>query len=153
MITIRPASPQDIKTLQALNHEVFEDNLKYDSDLDLNWSLSEKGKEYYSSSLSGENTVCLIAEDDGKPIGYLSSGTKEEVGRVGKYFEIFDMGVTPNYRSKGIGKLLVNECLSLVKSKGFKKISVRTYFNNIKAVEFYKRSGFSELEIGLEKSL
>ncbi len=153
MINIRSATIDDIKILQVLNSEVFGDNFRYDIDLDLNWSLSEEGKQYYSSALSEESAVCLIAEDAGKPVGYLSGGKKEEVGRKGKYFEIYDMGVTPDYRSKGIGKMLIDRCFVEAKSKGFEKISVRVYFKNFKAIEFYRRSGLQEIEVGLEKSL
>ncbi|MDE2116257.1 MAG: GNAT family N-acetyltransferase [Patescibacteria group bacterium] len=103
--------------------------------------------------MSDKDSICLIAEDDGKPVAYLSSGPKEDIGRRGTYFEVNDMGVIPSHRSKGIGKMLMERCFSEAKARGFEKISVRVYSSNVKAIEFYRRSGFKDLEVGLERPL
>jgi ribosomal protein S18 acetylase RimI-like enzyme len=86
-------------------------------------------------------------------IGYVSAGPKEDIGRVGKLFEIYDMGVSEAYRSKGVGKMLINECLACAKGKGFEKVFVRVYSNNVRAINFYNNAGFGEIEVGMERDL
>ncbi len=153
MITIRHADKNEVSDLQQLNNEVFIDNQKYDEDLDLNWAQSEKGKKYFTQLLSNPDSCCLIAEEDGKKIGYIAAGTKTVSYRKSRYMEIGDMGVIPGYRSKGIGRMLINECLKWAKTKGFQKAFVNSYFDNKKAIEFYKRNGFEEIDVSLERSI
>lgn len=151
MITIRPAGRDDIRALKNLNEELFIDNQQYDPDLVIDWSQSEKGKTYFSNLLSKQEACCFIAEEDGKPIGYIAASPKHVDHRKSTYIEINNMGVTPEYRSKGVGTILINECLQWTKSHGFQKAFVSSYFNNRKAIDFYKRNGFLEIDIGLER--
>ncbi|HEU0080619.1 MAG TPA: GNAT family N-acetyltransferase [Candidatus Paceibacterota bacterium] len=153
MITIRRATGQDVSYLQALNNEVFVDNQQYDSDPQVGWSLTDEAKGYYTSMARDADALCLIAEENGKRIGYLAGSKKEEVGRKSRYLEVNDMGVSPAYRSKGVGRMLLDECFKIAKEKGFDRVFVRVYFDNAKAIGFYKNSGFKEIELGLERAL
>lgn len=153
MVNIRFARKDEIEDLQNLNDEVFIDNHKYDSDLDMNWAKSEKGKKYFTELLNNPTSCCLIAEEHGQKVGYIAAALKPISYRKSKYIEIENMGVIPEYRSKGIGTKLIEECLKWAKSKGFQKAYVNSYFGNTRAILFYKRSGFSEIDISLEKSI
>lgn len=151
MLNIRFARKDEIADLQDLNNEVFIDNQKYDPDLVMNWAESGLGKKYFSNLLNNINACCLIAEMDGKKVGYIAAAEKKMDYLKTKYLEIENMGVIPSYRSKGIGSLLMQNCINWAKKKGFKKVYVSSYFENEKAVKFYKNNGFSEFEVGLEK--
>lgn len=129
------------------------DNAKYDTDLDLNWAQSEKGKTYFTQLVNNSDALCLIAEDGDKKIGYLAASPKEIDYRNSKYFEIENMGVNPEYRSQGIGKLLMQKCFEWAKSRGFQKAFVTSYIQNTKAVDFYKSNGFEAIDISLERDL
>jgi GNAT superfamily N-acetyltransferase len=153
MVTFRKAEQRDIVLLQSLNYEVFQDNQQYDKELNMDWSLSELGKKYYTDMVNDSKSYCIIAEDEGKPIGYIAAGPKELETVVSKYCEVKDMGVTPKYRSQGIGAQLIEKCSAWAKEKGYQKLYVNSYFANSKAIAFYKRSGFAELDLGLEKKL
>lgn len=153
MVNIRPANKNEVKDFQNLNDEVFIDNQKYDSDLDMGWARSDKGKEYFTEILNDPDACCLIAEENGKKIGYIAAGPKEIDYCKSKYMEIKNMGVIPEYRLRGIGTLLMKECLKWAKSQGFQKAFVSAYFGNRMAVKFYKKNGFSEIDVSLERSL
>lgn len=45
-MNIRQARKDEIEKLQKLNEEVFIDNQKYDSDLRMDWSMSDLGKKF-----------------------------------------------------------------------------------------------------------
>ena len=153
MITLREAQEDDLQKLQYLDDEVFIDNQKYDNDLDMDWAKSVKGERYFSELLKDSNSYCLIAEDNGKAIGYLVCLPKDFGYRNSKCIEIGNMGVSPKYRSKGIGSMLIKKCLRWTKTKGYQKVYVSSYFGNQKAILFYKKNGFSEIDLGLEQDL
>lgn len=153
MINIRLASKDEVPDLQILNNEVFIDNQKYDDDLDMQWAKSDKGKNYFTQLLNDSNVCCLIAEDDGRKVGYIAARQKDISYRKSKYLEIENMGVIPQYRSQGIGHQLVQKCFEWAKERGFQKTYVNAYFANIKAIKFYKNNGFIETDISLEKSI
>ncbi len=95
----------------------------------------------------------IIAELEGKPVGYLAGTKKEFDYRNVKIAELSNMGVSPKYRSQGIGSLLVQEFKAWSRRNGFQTIYVNAYFHNLKAIDFYKRLGFSPIDLSLEISL
>lgn len=153
MINIRSARKDEVSDLQVLNDEVFIDNQQYDDDLDLSWAKSDKGEAYFTNLLKETEACCLIAEEDGKRVGYIAAASKKINYRKSKYIEIENMGVIPDYRSQGIGHQLVQKCLEWAKERGFQKVYVNAYFANNQAIKFYKDNGFLETDISLEKSI
>ncbi|OGK29896.1 hypothetical protein A3G67_00020 [Candidatus Roizmanbacteria bacterium RIFCSPLOWO2_12_FULL_40_12] len=149
-ISLRRAIIDDLSTLQQLNNEVFIDNEKYDDDLVMGWATSELGKNYFSRILKNERVFCCIAEDGGKAVGYIACVPKEMSYKKSKYLEVENMGVIPEYRSKGIGAMLMENAKKWAKENGYQKLFVNSYFKNQKAIDFYKRNGFEEIDISLE---
>lgn len=150
---IRVANNNDIKILQKLNDEVFVDNLKYDPDLKMDWAKSDTGKEYFTDVVKNPDAICLIAEVNSKPIGYITATPKNFGYRLSKYIEIHNMGVSPKFRSRGVGLLLMESCLKIAKKRGFKKAYVNSYFKNEKAVKFYEKNAFRKIDLSLEKNI
>jgi len=153
MIKVITSDTSKVKVLQNLNDEVFVDNHKYDPDLKMDWAQSDVGEKYFSDMLSNPEAICLLAEEDGKPVGYLVAAQKDFGYRLSKCIEIENMGVSPDYRSKGIGSQLVNKCIELAKENGFQKIYVNAYFENTKAIAFYEKCGLKKIDVSLEKDI
>lgn len=149
-IKFRLADINDVKVLQELNQEVFIDNHQYDPDLIMDWALSEKGKQYFSSLVQDNQAYCCLAEVNNRLVGYLAGREKKFGYRKSKYFEIENMGIIPEFRSKGIGTLLINRVKSWAKTQGYQKLFVTTYFGNEKAIIFYKHNGLKEIDLSLE---
>lgn len=152
-ISIRKAKHEDIKSLQKLNYEVFVDNYKYDDDLIIEWSLSEKGKAYFSKLLSNNHAVCFIAEVEGKAAGYIAAKGKDLNYKKSKYLETVNMGTIPAYRSKGIGTLLITKIKEWGKEQGYDRLYVNAYFKNTGAIKFYKRNGLQDTNISFEMEI
>jgi ribosomal protein S18 acetylase RimI-like enzyme len=153
MVNIRQARTDEVEKLQFLDDEVFLHDVKFDKDLDMTWAKGEKGKTYFSNLVNDSNSFCLIAEDNDKPVGYLVASSKEVSYRKSKCAELQNMGVSPDYRSQGIGSMLVQKCLEWAKTQGYKKVYVSAYFGNTEAIKFYKKNGFVEIDLGLEVDL
>ncbi len=153
MIHIRLATPNDVNLIQNLNDEVFVDNKKYLPDLDMNWAKGEHGLKYFTELLSDTKSLCLIAEDDGKAIGYLAASPKEFTYRTMSYVELENMGVTPEYRSQGVGSQLLERYLQWAREQGYEKAFVNAFAKNESALAFYRKHGFSDIDISLEMEL
>ena len=82
----------------------------------------------------------LIAVDEGELIGYLLYLPKNEE------WEILVLHALE--KNRGIGTALVDALSEKVKKTGGKKLSVVTTNDNIPAIRFYQRRGFSLGEVG-----
>ncbi len=152
-MNIRSVTSDDVQTLQNLNDEIFIDNAKYDKDIKIDWAQSELGKKYFTKVVNKSESICLIAEENGKPIGYINASPLEFDYRYKKYIEVNNMGVSPLHRSKGIGAKLMAKCLKIAKERGFNAVYVISYCGNVKAVAFYEKNGFKRIDLGLERDL
>jgi putative acetyltransferase len=121
--------------------------------LKLDWARSDEGKKYFTELVRSNQAICLIAEVDEKPVGYIAAAPKEVAYRNSSYIEIENMGVSPLFRSLGTGSRLMEECLAEAKKRGFQKVYVNSYSQNESAIEFYKRNGFAVIDVSLEKML
>ena len=57
--------------------------------------------------------------------------------------EISLIGIKRHYRGKALGTNLLNSAMDWFKSHGVRSVSVRTQLKNLKAMNFYLKSGFS----------
>ena len=153
MVIIRHVRKNEVGKLQNLNDEAFIDNPKYDPDLKMDWAHSEKGEKYFTKLVNNPNACCLVTEENSKLVGYIAAVEKRFDYRKSKYIEIENIGIIPAFRSKGIGSLLIKKCLEWARRKGFQKVYVNVYFQNQRAIKFYKKSGFSEIDISLERDI
>lgn len=150
---IRKARADESTILQDLNNEVFVDNVKYDPDLVLDWAYSEAGKKYFQELVADPESICFIAEDDGKLVGYLAASPKPISYRKSRYLEVDNMGVIPEYRSKGVGRMLMDACKKWATENNYQKMFVNSYAKNEKAVSFYQKCGFEIIDVSLEMTI
>jgi ribosomal protein S18 acetylase RimI-like enzyme len=153
MIKIRHAGKDDVSVLQKLNNELFQDNQKFDPDLKMDWPMSDKGSKYFSELIDSNESYVLIAEDDGNPVGYLIAEVRDIEYRNGKSIFLENMEVNPESRHKGIGSILISELVNLANEKGIKKIYATSYLKNNNALGFYRKNGFKDIDITLEKTV
>ncbi len=75
------------------------------------------------------NTICdspdievFVAEDQGSILGFSSISLHPD-DYLG---QIYMLGVDPEYQSRGIGQMLMNESIARIKNHGFKLVMVET---------------------------
>lgn len=150
-VKTRRARPSELKIIQDLNYTLFQSDKERDEFLNHRWPYIKDGKEYFKKRIAGKNGICLVAEVDGKVVGYLAGGLKKvRSWRPVKRTELENMLVIEKFRSKGIGDKLVKEFLKWSKEKGVKRAQVVAYVTNVRAIKFYKRMGFAPESISLE---
>lgn len=152
-ILIRQAKQEEWEIIQKLNAEVFENDKDNDPDMDLNWPYTEKGIKYYKSLADGTYGHCLVAEVDQKVVGYVALSIKDFGYRKSTYVEVENIGVTPEFRSQGIGNQLMDAAGTWAKEQKAQRLYVEAFWNNKKAINYYKQNGFTEIGIELEKVL
>lgn len=152
-IQIKPAKKEDWKIIQKLNNEVFISDAANDDDLDLNYPFSRRGISYYKRLASGKYGKCFIAYFHETPTGYVAIAVKDFGYRKSKYVEVENIGVDPQYRSQGIGKLLMNAAENWAKEQKATKLYVSAYWDNKRAIGFYKKIGFYEIGLELDKKI
>lgn len=152
-IIIKEAISNDWKVLQKLNNDVYQSDSVFDLDLDLNRPFSEGGVAYIKKLASGDYGKCYIAFVEGKPAGYIAMSKLKFDHRKSMYVEVENMGVAPEYRSQGIGKLLIDKAKKWAIKSGINKLFVVAYFKNERAIKFYKKEGFEEIGLELEMKI
>lgn len=152
-IIIRKARPEDWQTIQKLNNDVFQNDKHNDSDMDSNWPYTEKGIQYYQDLANGTYGCCLIAEADNKSVGHIILSKKTLTYFKSMYVEVEYIGVSSEYRTKGIGKMLIDSAADWAKQQGANRLYLEAFWGNTEAVKFYKKNGFVEVGVQLEKIL
>lgn len=152
-LKIRVAQSDDWQSIQKLNNEVFQNDKENDPDMDLNWPYTQAGVKYYKSLANGSYGHCFIVELDGQAVGYAALSIKDFGYRKSKYVEIENIGVSPKYRSLGIGEKLMEKARKWAKEQNADRLYVESFWGNNRAIKYYKKNGFVEIGVELEKVL
>lgn len=104
--------------------------------------------EYIKEFISSDNKKLLVCEEGGKILAFamLEFTVKpENVYRFEqKYVDVQELGVLEGYKSKGYGKMLVEEIKKIAKDSGYPKIELNVWSFNKNALKFYEKMGFEE---------
>ena len=155
-VNIRIATIEDLVTVQNLNKELYYNENKYfDYTVNPDFSTTTEGETYFRECIQNEKNVVLIAEEDGKPAGYIV-GVLQKIDNfrnITSLGEVSSLLVDEKYRGMGVGKMLIDGFKKWCKEKDVKRIRVIASFGNKKAIDFYKREGFGDWELVMESDL
>lgn len=108
-----------------------------------NFSTPWTGNDF-SVYLEREDGLFLVAEEDGKVLGYCG------VIMVPPEGDITNVSVSSDSRRKGAGRALVEEMLKRTKEKGVDTLFLEVRKSNEAAITLYRNQGFTE--IGVRKN-
>lgn len=95
--------------------------------------ISEFGKQ--------KDDYCLVAEADGKVVGAAWVRIMEDYGHIDNETPSFAISLYKEYRGCGIGTALMEQMLSSLKERGYKKTSLAVQKANY-ALKMYLKVGF-----------
>lgn len=151
MITVRLATKEDIGAIVPQWMKL----MKMHEELNAYWTPSANAESFVRSDLAtwmdDDNMFVFVAVDGktivGYAIGTLSHLPPEFKDRYKAY--IRDTWVEPEYRSKQVGKLLVDGIKKYIKSKGSDMCDVEVAIQNERGLKFWKEQGFMPMTIRL----
>ncbi len=152
-VKIRKSVSADWSIIQKLNFEVYVNSYQFDKFMDPDDPHSKTSKKEFQDDVVNPNKFCMIVEIDGKAVGYLVGLESNLPWRTNRRGEINHMGVSPSYRSHGIGTMLVDEFKKWCLEKGITHFAATTYFDDKKVRVFYEKQGLTPIDITLEGAI
>ena len=155
-ITIKPATIDNLKSIQELNLMLFEKEYKeFDPTLDCKWPFSPDAIEYFTERLTKDNGCVFVAYADEQIVGYLAGGLHEaDAYRIlPKFAELENMLVLEKYRGLSIGTKLYQAFLDWCKTQRVTRLRVVASAQNSQTINFYRKNGFVDYDLILEKDI
>jgi RimJ/RimL family protein N-acetyltransferase len=132
-IKIREATLADVDALVAILVDVAGEGrwIGTEAPVDV-----EGRRERMVREVEGDDTIVLVAEAGGEPVGQLGL----HLARYG----VADLGmvVAPNWRGRGVGTALMAEAVERARAAGAHKIALQVWPHNAAAIALYERFGF-----------
>lgn len=91
------------------------------------------------SELSNPLSDWLVAEEDGKLIGYVGSQS------VPPEADVMNLAVAPEWRKKGIGRALMAALIAQLHSRGITALFLEVRISNLPAQNLYRGLGLMEV--------
>jgi ribosomal protein S18 acetylase RimI-like enzyme len=124
-----------------------EDQVVYDvfaegySDYSINFDMTMEDFVSRFLEIEASKEYSFVAFEDEKPVGMMLGGVQDFNGI--KTMRCGGFAVIPNYRGKGIGKVLFNKHVELAKELGCKQLYLEVLKENKNAIRFYEGVGYS----------
>lgn len=119
---IRNMRPEDVPQVAALEKICFSDP----------WS-----ERSIASELENPLSLWLVAEEAGIIAGYIGSQT------VPPETDMMNLAVRPEFRRRGIAKVLIGELVAALKTGGSQSLTLEVRASNAPAISLYEKLGFT----------
>jgi len=157
LFRIRPATFKDYVGLSEVFREADLMHSTALPDLFRPTTGPARSRDYLAEIIDSENSVVLVAEQDGKLIGAVHAEVREApvIPQVTpRRFAVIDtLVVTRPHRRKGVGTALAGELHRWVKAKRVSQVELTIYEFNKSALAFVQKLGFRTASRRLRKSL
>ena len=156
-MNIRQATVNDVPAIQRLYQELDEHHAELLPGVFRPLTDDARPDSIVRDWIENTEADYLVAEDDGRIIGFLSIRTaihpKYPMFRPHDFADIEDAVVAKKLRGGGIGTLLFNSAIAWARERGLDHAQVTVWSANKKTREFYCRQGFKPLTEKLELNL
>ena len=146
-ITIKEASKKDIPIVLGLLYELGRPKPQEDSEVDLFRKLTKK------YIIDSDKKILVAILNDTKIVGMVSMLFLSRLNR--DTFEMYlpELVVTKEYHNQGIGKQLINSCITLAKEKNCHRIRLESGNQRKESHNFYKHLGFEQYALSFSLNL
>ena len=134
--TLRPARKGDVESLVALLGQLFAQEVEFKPD--------PARQRRALRLILGSPSVgrILVAEVEGRVVGMVSLLASVSTALGGPVAWLEDLVVASEWRGQGLGKRLVKEALAEAKKRGWRRLSLLTDSDNLRAHALYRGLGF-----------
>ena len=128
--------------------ELQRENLKYHQQFDKKkYAYSESDSNEFRAFFAKDGVQCLLAKNNGIPVGYIVLWIRDKVGIV------CDIFVNEGARGMGIGHALLLYGLKWFSENNIREVNVKVDSRNYSTIRFYEKSGFVYDEIVMNKTI
>ena len=140
---IRRAGIDDVEQLRLLYQELEEDGVRYQPE---HFVVGERSNEFFQSVFESADQDILVAEEDGKILGFSHVMILEQK-------KVACLKPETLVYIQGIGTLLMEASKRYGKEHGVDFIRTQVFPQNIDGMRFYEKNGFREMMKTIESSL
>lgn len=148
-IEIRRGTPTDAAALANFGRRMYVEAFGADNDPhNLAIFLETRyGEEQQGEELQGEDVITLLAETEGRMIGFaqVRQSTPPDCAAGEDVVELWRFYVDHAWHGRGVAQLLLPAVLSAARELGGKKIWLSVWERNPRAIAFYMKSGFEDV--------
>lgn len=144
-IKIRRAKLSDVSLIDKFQNEIGVHERDLDSNIKKNGKVRYQTLNDIKKLITSKNAIIVIAEFNNKPIGCGFGNIQKNSADWSRFKYkgyIGMMFVEKQYRSQGIGGIMLGYILDWFKKRKIKDIRLQVYQNNDIAVNAYKKAGF-----------
>lgn len=109
-------------------------------------------KMYYEDFGTKEDDLALLTEVDGKVVGAIWVRIMNDYGHVDEETPSLSISLCKSYRNLGLGTAMMNKMLEILKTKGYKQVSLSVQKENF-AYQMYQKIGFQVVEDNVYESI
>jgi len=136
-ISITKATEKDMPSILELLYELDRPTPIDDKEIK---AFQNKIKDYFSDS----QKIILLAKQDSKSVGLVNVILLRRLNREKLAMYIPELIVTKELRNSGIGKKLIQHCITFAKKKGCYRIRLESGNQRKESHQFYKNLGFEQ---------
>jgi len=154
---VRPARSADVPALGRLGALLVQEHHEFDQRrfLAATKSTPDHYGSFLGSQLDDPNVVVLVAEHAAGVIAYAFAAIEgyDYLTLRGPAGVLHDLIVDPEYRGRGVGRLLLNATFSYLESRGVPRVVLSTAQRNESAQRLFERMGFRRTMIEMTREL
>jgi ribosomal protein S18 acetylase RimI-like enzyme len=156
-ISIRAALPADLPAIGRLGALLV--RMHHDLDEQRFLAPTPRTEQSYASFLGTQleepNVIVLVAERNGKVIGYTYAGIERHdyMSLRGPAAVLHDIVVDPAQRGQGVGRMLLDALLAALEARGAPRVVLTTAERNESAQRLFARAGFRRTMIEMTREL
>lgn len=137
-VSVRRAKPSDLESVYLLINQLEE--LEF---------VRNAFDPVFLKNVANKNILYLVAEFDGRIVGFMSIHTHWLLHHADRVAEIMELVVDSSVRSQNIGKRLLDEGVTWAQTLGCELIEVTSNQKRTRAHAFYESHGFSRTHLKL----
>ncbi|MFH7325567.1 GNAT family N-acetyltransferase [Desulfurivibrio sp. C05AmB] len=138
-LCIREMNVDDLAEVFHIGEVVF--TAEYSPSLYRTWDEYE-----VISMFNSDSELCLVAERDGRTVGFALGTTVEKQHSAWKYGYLVWLGVCPGAQKLRVGERLFKEMKRRMRAQGVRMIIVDTDADNQAGIRFFTKLGFGNIQ-------
>jgi len=123
----------DFRSLVEIFKTVFENDLQ----------IADNGQ--LGKLLANPDFLVFVIKTNNEVVGGVSIYILHQYYSIKPVAYIYDVGISPKFQRKGLGKLLIAEVCAFCKTNEFEEAYVEAETDDMDAVNFYKKTMFNKI--------